>query len=114
MSTYNGKKFLCEQLDSILSQTNVEVEIFIRDDGSTDGTKEILDKYAVKEGIHVDYAENVGVGNSFMNLLYSVPSDFDYYAFPTKTIFGWTASSAKRLRYWIKTEKCCMHPIRNV
>lgn len=81
MSTYNGKKFLCEQLDSILSQTNVEVEIFIRDDGSMDGTKEILDKYAVKEGIHVDYAENVGVGNSFMNLLYSVPSDFDYYAF---------------------------------
>lgn len=38
MSTYNGEKYISEQIDSILSQTGVEVELFIRDDGSKDNT----------------------------------------------------------------------------
>ena len=33
MSTYNGEKYLSEQLDSILNQEKVEVDILIRDDG---------------------------------------------------------------------------------
>lgn len=42
ISTYNGEKFLKEQIESILSQTNVKVKIFVRDDGSVDGTRNIL------------------------------------------------------------------------
>ena len=42
MSTYNGKRFLKEQIESILNQSGVEVTLVIRDDGSSDGTKEIL------------------------------------------------------------------------
>ena len=45
MSTYNGEKYLEEQLESIIHQESVEVQIYIRDDGSTDGTKSILEKY---------------------------------------------------------------------
>lgn len=82
MSTYNGEKYLREQLDSILSQKGVEVVLYVRDDGSSDGTKEILNEYTEKhENIHVDFAQNVGVGNSFMNALYATPDTFDYYAF---------------------------------
>ena len=82
MSTYNGQKYLCEQIDSIVNQTGVCVEIFIRDDGSSDSTRDILADYVEKySNIHVDFAENVGVGNSFMNVLYSVNGDFDYFAF---------------------------------
>ena len=82
LSTYNGERFLREQLDSIINQTGVEVDLFVRDDGSADGTKDILTEYAQKNGnIHLDFAENVGVGNSFMNALYSVPDTYDYYAF---------------------------------
>lgn len=82
VSTYNGEKFLREQLDSILCQKDVEVEIFVRDDGSSDMTKDILTEYETKYGnFHVEFAQNVGVGNSFMNLLYSTPETFDYYAF---------------------------------
>lgn len=82
MSTYNGEKFLREQLDSILAQKGVEVRLFVRDDGSSDGTKDILSEYAEKyPNISLDFAENVGVGNSFMNLLYSAPDSFDFYAF---------------------------------
>lgn len=82
MSTYNGEKYLREQLDSILSQKGVELTLYVRDDGSSDGTENILNEYAGKhDNIHVDFAQNVGVGNSFMNALYAVPDNYDYYAF---------------------------------
>ena len=45
MSTYNGEKYLREQLDSILTSTGVEVTILVRDDGSTDSTVDILKEY---------------------------------------------------------------------
>ena len=82
MSTYNGEKFLCEQMNSLLRQVEVSVEIFVRDDGSTDKTIGILNEYSRNNSnIYVNLAPNIGVGNSFINLLYSVPDDFDYYAF---------------------------------
>jgi glycosyltransferase involved in cell wall biosynthesis len=48
MATYNGEKYLEEQLDSILSQTIKPQEIIICDDQSTDGTQAILEKYQQK------------------------------------------------------------------
>lgn len=82
ISTYNGEKYLSEQLESVLNQAGVEVEIYVRDDGSTDKTREILTYYAGKHAnIRLDFAKNVGVGNSFMNALYSAPEGFDFYAF---------------------------------
>ena len=44
MSTYNGEKFLEEQLESIFNQT-VPVNVYVRDDASTDSTRAILNKY---------------------------------------------------------------------
>lgn len=48
MATYNGEKYLEEQLDSILSQTLKPSEFIICDDQSTDGTGAILEKYQHK------------------------------------------------------------------
>lgn len=45
IATYNGEKYLEEQLDSILSQTLKPVEIIVCDDQSTDRTVEILERY---------------------------------------------------------------------
>ena len=42
IATYNGEKFIKEQLVSILNQTVKPDEIIISDDGSTDGTLEII------------------------------------------------------------------------
>ena len=48
LATYNGEKYLREQLDSILSNTFKDYEIHICDDGSTDGTIAIAKEYAEK------------------------------------------------------------------
>ncbi|MDN5422295.1 MAG: glycosyltransferase [Chryseobacterium sp.] len=46
LCTYNGQTYISEQLDSILNQTRPVSEIIICDDGSTDGTLELLSNYA--------------------------------------------------------------------
>lgn len=79
MSTYNGEKYLEEQLESLFNQTYSNIKIYVRDDGSVDKTKEILEKYKDKI-IIVDSKENLGVTKSFMNLL-TIDEDADYYAF---------------------------------
>ncbi len=45
MATFNGSKFIAEQLDSILAQTYTDWELIIRDDLSTDDTVSIIQKY---------------------------------------------------------------------
>jgi len=45
MCTYNGERFIGEQLDSILTQSHKNIELIITDDGSTDKTIEIIEKY---------------------------------------------------------------------
>lgn len=50
VATYNGEKYICEQIDSILAQTVQDFELIVCDDCSTDGTVEILNKYAEKDG----------------------------------------------------------------
>ena len=42
IATYNGEKYIKEQLTSILSQINIDDEVIISDDGSTDQTTEII------------------------------------------------------------------------
>jgi glycosyltransferase involved in cell wall biosynthesis len=49
MCTYNGEKYLVEQLDSIVRQSYRNLEIVIVDDCSTDNTLSILNSYAVKD-----------------------------------------------------------------
>lgn len=49
LATYNGEKFIAEQLDSLINQTYQELEIIICDDGSTDKTVEIIQNYQQKD-----------------------------------------------------------------
>lgn len=85
MSTYNGERYLEEQLDSILNQQGVDIYLMVRDDGSTDGTCSILDRYALTNtNVTVAKGNNVGFVSSFANLLESVENlnyQPDFYAF---------------------------------
>lgn len=80
ISTYNGEKYLKEQLDSILNQTYKNIEIVIRDDGSSDSTKEIIKEYRQKhDNIILKEGTNIGFIKSFFKLLEI--SHADYYAY---------------------------------
>lgn len=48
MATYNGEKYISKQIESIIHQTYSNWILFIRDDGSTDNTREIMNKYKLK------------------------------------------------------------------
>ena len=79
LSAYNGEEFIEQQLQSLLAQENVDVDIFVRDDGSTDSTPQILEKWQ-KEGKLKWYSgKNLGWAMSFMHLITHAP-EADYYA----------------------------------
>lgn len=81
MSTYNGEKYLREQLDSILAQENVNIMLIIRDDGSTDSTRDIIKEYKAKyKNIELIEGKNIGCEESFKELLY-LPVEANFYAF---------------------------------
>lgn len=71
MSTYNGEKYLKEQLDSITGQDMQEWRLVVRDDGSTDDTVKLLQQYAAKDDRIRVVADgrNAGVIRSFEYLL---------------------------------------------
>ncbi|EQC69309.1 Alpha-L-Rha alpha-1,3-L-rhamnosyl transferase [Streptococcus sp. HSISB1] len=46
MSTYNGEQFLADQIESIQHQTVKDWTLYIRDDGSSDKTPDIIRRYA--------------------------------------------------------------------
>ena len=81
MSTYNGADYVQQQLDSILAQTEQDWQLLIRDDGSSDGTMQILTAYAEsrpdKIRIIDNGGQNVGVVRSF-ELLLEQCSEADY------------------------------------
>lgn len=82
MSTFNGEQYLREQVDSILNQIEVEVSLCIRDDGSTDGTRDILNEYLRNNtDVKVVFGEPSGVGRSFMKLLLEITDETEFYAF---------------------------------
>ena len=67
MATYNGEKYLHQQLDSIFSQTMLPREVVISDDGSTDNTLFILAEYQQKHNsIKVIKNPNPGINNNFI------------------------------------------------
>lgn len=80
ISTYNGEKYLEEQIDSIVKQEGVNVKIFVRDDGSTDGTQKLLNQFQKKGILYWYTGHNLRSAKSFLNLVSCAPMS-DYYAF---------------------------------
>lgn len=84
MATYNGEKYVAEQIDSILAQEGVNVTLLISDDGSSDNTPSICNRYA-ENASSVQFTvneNNKGLARNFMDMLYGADSTaFDYFAF---------------------------------
>lgn len=95
LSTYNGEKYLEEQLDSLRLQQNVEVSLAVRDDGSKDNSCEIINAFKQFFKIELFKEENVGVANSFMRLVHAVDTEADYYAFCDQDDF-WVSNKLEK------------------
>jgi glycosyltransferase involved in cell wall biosynthesis len=109
LSTFNGERYLREQLDSLISQTFRDFTLYIRDDGSNDGTIDVLLEYEKKFENFVifnDSQKHRGACMSFMWLLEKVEAkyymfcDQDDVWFPTKVQLTLDA---------IQSEECRLH-----
>lgn len=78
LTTYNGEKYLREQLDSLLTQTIPFDELIICDDNSCDGTRDILNEYAIKEKRIKLFLnkKNIGFKANFENVLKLCKGDY--------------------------------------
>lgn len=77
LATYNGEKYIKEQIDSILNQEGVDVSIYIADDGSKDDTINIINKEYPTIQVLIN---NPGTGSAANNFLQMVKTlDFNEY-----------------------------------
>lgn len=82
MSTYNGEEYLDDQLKSIYAQTYRNFEVYIRDDGSQDLTREILNQYKEQyDNLQWFSGNNQGVSKSFFSLMKMIPLGNAIYVF---------------------------------
>lgn len=91
LSTCNGVPYVGELLESIRNQSWPHWDLWIRDDGSNDGTLEILEDFASRMAesgkggtgnrVHLLPDENIGIVQSFFRLLDAAGSDYAGYAF---------------------------------
>lgn len=81
LSTYNGERFLKEQIESILNQTYTDLDLIVRDDGSKDSTISIIEEYiSDNSNIKLIKEENIGFINSFYRIL-EIAEGYEYYCF---------------------------------
>ena len=83
MATYNGERFVGEQLRSLLAQSHKDFKVFVRDDNSSDSTRAIVSGFARLDA-RIELLpehDNLGVTQNFFRLLDRAGADFDAYAF---------------------------------
>lgn len=82
LAVYNGEKFLKKQIESLLSQTFSEFTIFVRDDGSSDRSKEILEYFARMQPnrfVILPCTERLGARGSFAFLMEACNADYVFF-----------------------------------
>ena len=84
LSTYNGEQFLAEQIQSIQNQTVQDWKLLIRDDGSRDRTREIIQEFVAQDSrihwINENESKNLGVIKSFHNLAQFEEADVYFFS----------------------------------
>lgn len=94
LASYNGERYIGKQIESIMRQNYPDIELYIRDDCSTDGTVDVIKEYAKKyDRIHlIESDRNLGYPGCFYALTDDTDIVADYYAF------------ADQDDYWLKNK----------
>ncbi|AZC27866.1 Alpha-L-Rha alpha-1,3-L-rhamnosyltransferase [Pseudomonas sessilinigenes] len=84
LAAYNGESFIVSQVNSILFQLGVDVDIYIRDDGSTDSTVSTIERFSELSNVFIlkDSESTRSAAGNFFRILSQVELGFyDYIAF---------------------------------
>ncbi len=113
MATYNGEKYLPQQIESIRQQTFGDWTLYIQDDGSKDNTRAIIEEYAKKDDRIKMFdigLSRQGAGMNFLSMLNAVESD--YYMFSDQDDVWFTDKIEKTMNRMNEEEK--EHPDKPV
>ena len=83
LSTYNGEKYILEQLESLKLQDYANFTVKIRDDGSKDSTFALVSEYIKANNLdwEIHKGENLGFIKSFFWLLFNASEEAEFYSF---------------------------------
>ncbi|MCR5143878.1 MAG: glycosyltransferase family 2 protein [Lachnospiraceae bacterium] len=109
MATYNGEKYLRQQVESIISQTEQEFVLVIHDDGSTDGTEAIINELAATYGEgQLMVLDGPSTGSAKANFLWMLAQVVaDYYMFADQDdVWDENKIEKSKLKYCDMSTKC--------
>lgn len=106
IATYNGEKYIREQLLSILPQLGEQDEVVVSDDGSTDATVSIVESLGDSRIVIVSNKGHHGVNNNFNNAISHAKGDVVFFADQDDV---WLPGKVKRCLDAIKECDCVMH-----
>ena len=106
MAVYNGEKFIKQQIESILKQLTLEDEIIISDDGSTDGTLQIVNDFRDCRIKIVKNAQKHGFVGNFENALRYASGNFIFFSDQDDV---WELNKIERCLYFLQKYDLVVH-----
>jgi glycosyltransferase involved in cell wall biosynthesis len=103
LATYNGERFLARQLDSIRQQTVATWNVLASDDGSRDGTSEILEAHAQRWGtskIRILQGPRRGFAQNFLSLVELADDKYETFAYCDQDDI-WEPDKLQRALEWL-------------
>ena len=108
MATYNGEKFIAEQLQSIEEQTHKNWRLIISDDGSTDNTLIIAKKFQQKWGsdrLEIRQGPQQGFCQNFLSMACDTTIRADLYAFSDQDDIWMSDKLERAVNYFDKSNE---------
>jgi len=103
MATYNGEKFITEQINSILSQLQMDDELIISDDSSTDNTIEIINSY---KDNRIKLIENQSFKNPIFNIENAIKNALGDFIFLSDQDDIWLPDKVNKTLNYLQKYDC--------
>ena len=104
MPVYNGEKFICKALDSLLSQTFSDFELIISDNASTDTTEDICREYAAGDS-RIRYVRQKKNQGPLANFQYVLDEAIGEYFMWAAADDSWEQVCVERWAYWLDEDR---------
>ena len=103
IATYNGERYIRQQIESIVCQLNVDDEIIVSDDGSTDGTLDIVKGIGDKR---IKIIEGPGRKSPILNFECALKTSKGDFIFLSDQDDVWKPNKVEICMKWLKTYHC--------